>query len=665
MRKASNFEPAVRTALAALLTVSAAGGAGAVERGGRAPHFILPRIEDGAMVSSVDYFDEYRTTFLVFWDTGCEDCAVSLSEAAGFEASAAGPDLAVLGITPASEGLLSARNTARVSGTGFTHLHDAGGAVHSAYGVPRSSFAILMVDMGGVVSGMEVDPGSDVGDLMESMLLRAGTPEPSREERPFLIGAEDEEPGGTPLAGEVGTADAGLAVSGDARIKYVSVDTRGEDPAGPYGEPLPPGNDLLHRLHLKFEKRVGDRLRVGGLLRISNEGTDVLRSGPYFFDSRWGSLFAAFDLGRLDLRLGYFTTHMTPLTLMRWDWDDNPRTGGDTGCNCGAAGAVAIVRSLEELGPDLTFEGAAARYSSGGFEADLFYAMPRRARTTPSVEYSFGGEETAAYSLEMTGLRARWSRFDERTGRFWSAGLDFVGSWEDPRSVDAVSLGYAPFARYTSGILTASVGIPVTPDLGAEVEWIVFNRTDGHNLGPAGDDEAELEGAGGIAGIVYGFRDRIDIRADYVRLEEGFYSPFAALSYDPGRHGARVNGRLLLPGGRTSLSVFYKRLEELERPVPGAGKDAVSFAGVSLDALIWRDELEASVSYLDRGEWREGDLLSFDETRETLTVTARWRMMRDSYLEGMYQRIENTAVEAGEETESDTNLYTVYFRSEF
>jgi peroxiredoxin len=632
------------TVLPLLLSAPVPGGAAVLEQGDPAPRFELPVLGGHGYLASHDKYSAYEATFVIFWSAECPECVESLRRCQEFHSTVTGGDISVLGVNGDEGGLLEVREIVEASGVDFVQLHDGTGLAAARYGVPPSSFAVFLVDRKGIVQSAAVDPQGDVYQLMEDMLMGEA------------VGESLESSGG-------GVSAYGFSLHGLARIKYLSIDTRGEDAQGPYGQSLQAGNSLLQRYELEIAKSLGRHVRVGGLLRISNEGIEVLRAGPDYLDSEWGSVFGQIDYGWLSLRLGYYEMHMTPLTMMRWDWDDNPRTGGDAGCGCGPAGGVLIVESVEELGPDLVFEGVRARLSSGEFETDVFYAMPRRARSVPVVAWQLIGEEMAAYSMEIYGLQTRWRRHDRRTGSFWSAGLHFLGSWEDPRSVDEGALGYAPFERYTSGILTATANLPIVSHVDLRGEWIMVNKAKGYNLGPGHDEEVDLSGSGGTAGLALDDAGPVDLNIDYLRLAKEFYSPFVAISYQPGRHGMRINGRVRLPGGWSALSVFYKRLESIDE-VAGMEKENLSFTGVTIDA-----DLESgpggSISVLDRGEWRGGDTLPYDSARRTYTLSARYRFLKNTFVEGMYQRVETEESPAGMDTGSDTNLYSVYFRSEF
>jgi hypothetical protein len=280
------------------------------------------------------------------------------------------------------------------------------------------------------------------------------------------------------------------------------------------------------------------------------------------------------------------------------------------------------------------------------------------------VEYQFGGEESAAYSFEIFGVESSWRRYDERTGSSWSAGLHLLVGREDPESIDPEELGYAPFERYDSEVLSLTASIPVISHVDLLGEWIAYNKARGYNLGPEHDEEEELSGSGGIAGVNVEDKDFYRIRFDYLRLDNEFFSPFTALSYEPGRHGIRTSCRLGRTGFWPSLQLFYKRLYELEEPAAGIEKDNLYFAGMTFDAEF-DSGIGGSLSWLDRKEWRGGDILDYSERRTTYTGTMRYRFGPEVWIEGMYQRIDNESDDGISESGSKTDIISLYMRAAF
>lgn len=616
--------------------------AGAVEPGDSAPRFELPRF-GGGYTASAELFERNELTFLVFWESACSHCVESLEQCEAFYREFGGTDIAVVGVNTDTGDLLRVRRVLETGSITFPQLHDRGAVVAGLYGVPLETFAICLVDGRGVVVGENIDPPGEMRAIMEAMLR-------------------------TPVAAPASVSVEGspdLTFRGDERIRFLGIDTKGDAPVGPYGEEVRTGNHVQYRFMLEVSRRLNRRMTVGTLLRISNEGTDVLAAGPDYFGSEWGSAFALLSSEKVSLRVGYYTMHMTPLTLMRWDWDDNPRIGGDTGCGCVPASGVLLVESLERLGPDLTFEGAQAAFGAGNLEMRVFYAMSRRASETSYSEYRVSGE-MADYSLELFGAEANLQRRDRRTGRFWKAGFHFVESWENSRSVDFEELGYGiPQPWQGSSTLSLSWEIPVLALAALRGEWLLLNRIDYHMYGIDGErDDLRSDGGGGIAGIVIERERSFRLLCDYVRTEPAFYSPFAALSYEANREGIRTSLTAYLAGEAAALSVFYRRAREIKPPDGGMEREQVSLLGASFD-LDLQSGIGGSIGYLDRGSRRTGEIEDFDASRRAAVATLRYLFVRQASIELRYERIETKSDVTGNTLESEANLYSLSVSAQF
>ncbi|HUV36277.1 MAG TPA: TlpA disulfide reductase family protein [Patescibacteria group bacterium] len=660
--------------LVLLWCISPAAAAGTA--GEKAPGFDLPFLTGDGFRGSGELFRTHRSVFLVFWESHCPRCVEALAGCEEFHLEYGGEDIAVVGLNGDEENTLRVRGLLSAGAITFTQLWDRGGEVARAYGVPLDVFTICLVGDDGVIIGRAEDPRGNIKGIMEGMMIggtvAAPVPVPGDVHGESVPETQPDGEGGiSPVRGTTARAagEAGFAFRGSQRLRFLSTDSRGDGAVGPYGEEVRSRNNLLLRFELEVTRRLGRYVTLGGLLRVSNEGRDVLRSGPQYFDSEWGSAFVEIAVKRFMLRFGYYPIHLTPLTLMRWDWDDNPRTGGDAGCGCGAAAGVLLLESLEELGPDLFFEGGTAHYSRGDFAVRAFYAIPRRAVESTAMEVGFGGAEPTAYSLEIYGGDIRWQRYDTRTGSFWRAGVHFVGSWENRRSVDFLALGYglAP-PWYESSILSASAEAPLLRWTSLVGEWIVANRACGHGFIEPGVDFIKLKGGGGTAGLLLEQPRWVRLRFDYLRLDDEFYAPFSALSYEPNREGWRVSSRITLPGEFSAVSLFYKSLEAVELD---EGTEKLTFFGASFDIDLDSGP-GASLGWLDRGNWTEDNGTEpLDITRRALTGSLRYRFDRNMYVQAQYQRVESSGYETvagiGERRDIDTltHLYSVYWLANF
>ena len=645
-----------RAAVASALAVFLFGTAGrAVEPGEIAPAFDLPFVTGEGSLASAAIFPDHEYSFLVFWTSGCARCVEALGGCEDFHRTYGGAEVMVVGVCAAGVDPLAVRGIIQASGLSFPQLRDVDESTARRYGVPRETFAVFLVGRDGGVIDASVDPEGDTFALMESMLAIArGT-------------GVAESSGGTERTGDTASAGVGalggLVIHGTERIRFLSVDSRGSGAVGAYGEAIDPGNRLHYRFEIELTKQVAGALRVGALLRVGNEGKRVLESGPKYLGSEWGSVFAEIEGRGARLRIGYYPIAMTPLTLMRWDWEDNPRLGGYGGCGCGASAGALLVESLDELAPELTVEGASALWSVSDVEARAFYAMPLRSRASNYMSYRAGVDERARYALELFGFEGKWRRHDARTGSFWEAAVHAIGTAEDRRTVDFLALGYPSADPWTSTwTVTVSGGVPIVCSLRLRGEVVAYNRSDERGIEGAG--HAATDGDGGYGGLLFERTNDLFVALDYIRLDERFNAPFAALSYEPNAEGLRASARLAARG--VSASLFYKRTTEVRAPSALAERAETELAGAAVEAPAG-SLLAASVGWLERTSWRRGSAAAFDEYRRALTASVRHEFARAGALELRYQKItsRDNVYEYDLATESRSDLYSVHMTVEF
>jgi peroxiredoxin len=622
-------------------------------RGVLAPPFELPSM-DGGFVDSAELFPRFDRTFIVFWDSDCPHCVSSLLGCEEFYTAHLDGDIGIVGIHLDTGDMTDARRLVESNGVTFPQLWDFGGEAGQAYGVPAATFSVFLIDNEGRVVGQRVDPEGNMTVALESLLAQ---PAPV----PYSPAISD-----SVAAREADRAWNGFVIHAGLRMRFMSVDSRGLLATGPYGEVAYPGNDFLYRVEFDISRRITKYLRAGGLLRISNESNRVLEVGPQYLGREWGSAFAELASNAAMLRLGYYVIYMTPLTLMRWDWNDNPRIGGTAGCGCGAAAGILLLETLESLAPELVFEGATASYRTGGLDTRIYYGIPRRPMRTTYLEFRSTGRDRAHYSLETAGIESVWRRFDPRTESYWKFGVRGSASWQDHRSVDFKGLGYpAPDPWYQSGIVTIDAAIPLWSSFDLEGEWVIWNRMIERGGAVLGlDDPLATNATGGLAGAVFTLPPYVNLRADYIRLDPGFFAPFAALSYQPNREGGRFSSMFQAWGDVVALSLFYKRLREIEAPDANVEKETNSVLGVSVDTEF-PNGFGGSIGWLDHSSWRTGSVDNFDLVREALVATIRWRPYKTSLLEFQYQRIDVEESRGSDNEEALTYIYSVYFSSTF
>jgi hypothetical protein len=151
---------------------------------------------------------------------------------------------------------------------------------------------------------------------------------------------------------------------------------------------------------------------------------------------------------------------------------------------------------------------------------------------------------------------------------------------------------------------------------------------------------------------------------DYLRLDPAFYSPFAALSYESNTEGLRLSSRLRGPRDIVALSLFYKRLREVEIAYVDAERRRFSLWGATVDMDL-PNGFGCSLGYIDRGRWRGGNVHFLDEYRRSFSVTTRFLFRRSTYVQAQYQYIRNSVSFGGEPDVSNSSLYSLYFSTEY
>lgn len=336
-----------------------------------------------------------------------------------------------------------------------------------------------------------------------------------------------------------------VTLRGENHIRVQSVSADRALIEGAYEEVVQRGLTVTYRLAFETEVRILESLSTGGMVRLSNEGTLSFETGPRRLASERGSAFVRYRAPMLMSDFGYYDLHLTPLTLMWWDAEDSPQGGGAAGCGtCPGSGGAITAERLEELAPDMTFEGVKLK-TAAGEHGDLLAFLAR----------SRSAQEDQWYRQRLLGARARWLVYHRPSASFGWLGLTCVSDKDDKSSV-----GYAPYAPGSNTVLDLDLRFPVGKGLLFKGEW-AHTETD-ENLLSQGDDA--LQGFGAIATVEVRYPSRALTRLSYQRISPQYRSLYDALSYSANREGFRISSDCEVLRGKCSLWGFYKRLGELE-----------------------------------------------------------------------------------------------------
>jgi hypothetical protein len=389
-------------------------------------------------------------------------------------------------------------------------------------------------------------------------------------------------PGGLPqvslaVAGEVER----VTITGGTDVRWLQVDVDDRAPSGLFGESLEQGTTLLRRALVEITGAVNDNVTAGALLRLSNEPDAVLRLGPDFYGRPEGSAFASLRTRCARARVGYFPVHFTPLTLMRWDRDDLGLGGVQRGCGvCGGTASAVLIESLEEIRPELTFEGARLDGEiQDWIDWTAFYARPKPATRDeiPGLSGIFD-PETFQYHQDLYGLRAVFSRLHLPTLTSRQIGVSVLHARDDPFNPFCPTgdplCHLFPAAQVTGAGL--DLRCPVGKRILMEGEWL---RTAARHdtRGGSSDSLRATRWANGIraTAALSIIPNHVRVTSAYLRLEESFESPYGALTYAPNRAGHRHRVDVEVPP--ISIAVFVRRLVAL-------GRECLENCAAELDA---------------------------------------------------------------------------------
>ena len=398
------------------------------------------------------------------------------------------------------------------------------------------------------------------------------------------------------------------------------------DPMGPYGEALIKGLKLNHRMILEIEARISEKLTAGGMLRLSNENEIVFDTGPERLSSDRGSVFVRYNLRDFGWTMGYYDVHFSPLTLMRWDMDDNPEGGGTSRCAvCPSEGGAVTAESLEELGPDLTFEGSKMDANLwNNLNVVALFARPRIAQERETYEQYLYGTNVKLRSYHKPSTSFRW------------LGLTAIYITDDDESVENPSrILYFPIDNKVYGVdFNLPLGNPLL--LKGELAYSRFLEK------KIEIQDEEKNGNAILMSALLKYPQRLSTGVSYLRISPEYKSIYNALSYSSNNHGFRISSSYDIIRDNLSVWVFYKWLRELEstvKDVPDLLRSS-STASFGITARIFRD-LRIQTSYILKSSQRDGgaDTDAVDALMRNVNVEFTYDLSHESNVSIKYQYV--------------------------
>ncbi len=344
-----------------------------------------------------------------------------------------------------------------------------------------------------------------------------------------------------PLSG----SDDGLTFGGEGKMRLRYIQTDSSEITGSYGEILKKGISFRQRIDLFMSYPIVSYLVMEAGVRISNENINDVLLPPDLIstDLLTGWWSANLDRGPFLANFGSYETSFTPLTLMRWDTNDNPLAA--SGCACQIAVGGIGGESLEEPLENYRLEGL--KIEANGDIGDTKVVFAR-------IQLAQEGEHYAQY---MYGTRARLV-LNLPVFSPVSLGGTVLRAQDDLESVD-ISIT----DPLQSDVGSIDLRVPCFSGCAAIGEFALSRRDD--NLLNSADEVRE--GYGIISGLEFKRGDQLEAHALYLQMDPYFSPLYRALSYAKNRKGARVSfthRAIKLFGKRCVASVYLKKLKEIK-----------------------------------------------------------------------------------------------------
>ena len=442
-----------------------------------------------------------------------------------------------------------------------------------------------------------------------------------------------------------------IRIWGETKLRLRNAHSDAPHPIGIYGETLEKGQKLNHRMILQVEARINEKLAAGGMVRLSNEGEIVFETGPERLSSDRGSVFVKYNPRNLKSTFGYYDIHFTPLTLMRWDMEDNPEAGGTSGCaTCPSEGGAITSESLEELGPDLTFEGAKINAGVGDYmDVVALLARPRIAK------------EEKTYSQYLYGTNIKFLSYHKPSTSFRWFSVTAISINDDEMSIaEPLQILYNPIRNRIYGV---DFNMPVREILLLKGEFALSEI----NWNLLSEEDEIARGYATILGMWIKYPHWMLTKASYLRMNPKYNSFYNALSYISNRHGFRISSNYEIIKDKLSTGVFYKRLREVESIIKSEPELKKTFSTVSLGTSITPiKHLSIRASYILQSTQREerGTWGKVHNTTQNINIDFTYNVAHESSLNFKYQYI-NHRDKVNTEYDYQANITSVLFSTKF
>ena len=125
-----------------------------------------------------------------------------------------------------------------------------------------------------------------------------------------------------------------------------------------------------------------------------------------------------------------------------------------------------------------------------------------------------------------------------------------------------------------------------------------------------------------------------------------------------------LRARMPLRGDLASLSLFHKRLREIDVPLAGMERKGILLSGASLE-VDCGVHFGVSLGWLEKRSQREGTIAPSDSYRRGLVAGVHRNFGKAGVIRLQYERIDAHVSELGVETESAADMCSLYSSLKF
>jgi peroxiredoxin len=589
----------------------------AIEINDRVPDFEVWDFRQEKNYFSRDFLN-HQWNVLIFWNTDCEKCIKALQstwdQKTGFDKLSVN----VITInTNSPNNLYNAIDFSNLSP--FPVYYDFDGIVKENYGAIYNDFFVYIIDkqmkVRYILDESLAAAGEKLLEKTQELNLTSFSQSGELSDKNFVI---DE-------------TSPKVNISGIGKSRYMDINPGAPVARGAYGEELIAGSTFKYYFEPHIRLNFNQKLHLGTFLRITNIKDRNLFGAPDYYSNTLFSPYVQYRFSKkISATVGFYRFNISPLTIMRWDEQDNPPGSGGVESACGICDGLAggiTTENLEQLGPDIGFEGARiTAYLTPALNAQFFYSRPLiQAEDCATYHQHLIGGQITNYFFNKNYLQINYIHIFEQAGKC-AAGESIIPLL--PLKKD----------HLLSGILQIEQLSPIT----FSTEFGYFRRS------LSAVDTFNIFSVENTEGMAFLFQSELELNLSntlryyasgaYLSLDKDYRAPYRALSYLPNRRGFRFRSQISNNFG--DLILFYKSLREIEYQPLFNEKSGVRTLGLGSNQKYELFNLSINSYCYYSKEWKNPNTaLSAKENRRIISLAIKAEITKQFNIMATYQNV--------------------------